>query len=56
MQLKCLFCKYKKVCVPEMESNLKSYRNMKKRNEELAERLTTLESNLRKLIDKYEHK
>lgn len=29
MRLKCLFCKYKAVCIPEQESNLTKYHKLK---------------------------
>ena len=67
MRLKCLFCKYKAVCIPEQESNLTAYKKLQKmymevienyrllaqENTELGNLLANKEEDLKDLKDAY---
>ena len=46
MRLKCLFCKYKEVCIPEQENHLNKYSQLKLD-------FTQLRDNYTDLLDKY---
>ena len=55
MRLKCLFCKYKAVCIPEQERGLTEYKILQKRHEELVHRYSHLAQDYDELYVKYEN-
>ena len=55
MRLKCLFCKYKAVCIPEQESNLTSYKKLQKMYMEVVENYRILSEDYNKLYVQYEN-
>ena len=55
MRLKCLFCKYKAVCIPEQEERLSDYNYLQKANIKLVQENTKLENDYNDLYVKYEN-
>ena len=61
MQLKCRFCKYKALCIPEQEEGLTEYKKLVKNHlilvhdyVELAEKYKNLRENLENYIKEHE--
>lgn len=55
MRLKCIFCKYKPVCIPEQESNLTSYKKLQNMYMEVIENYRILNEDYNNLYVKYEN-
>ena len=55
MRLKCLFCKYKSVCIPEQESHLTEYKALKERHKNLVQTYSHLAQDYNALYVKYEN-
>lgn len=55
MRLKCRFCKYKSVCIPEQESHLTDYKKLQKMYTEVIENYRILSEDYNDLFVKYEN-
>ena len=55
MRLKCLFCRYKSVCLPEQESHLTDYQKLQKMYLEVVENYRILSEDYNDLYVKYEN-
>ena len=55
MRLKCLFCKYKSVCIPEQESHLSNYQKLQKKYLDLLKSYGILNQQYDELYVNYEN-
>lgn len=53
--LKCLFCRYKVVCIPEQESHLTDYKKLQKMYLQVVENYRILNEEYNNLYVKYEN-
>ena len=55
MRLKCLFCKYKKICVPEMEDGLTQYSRLIQKHKQLLNKYSYIVEAYVDIRTKYEN-